>query len=83
MCLPRIGRIGSISGDEVARTAGVEIDGVSQQVSLLCVPEAQIGDDVSIHAGFALAVLPPAEARATIALLDAVKKPGTVPGPTP
>ncbi len=82
MCLPRIGRIGSISGDDVTRVAGVEIDGVSQQVSLLCVPHAQIGDDVSIHAGFALAVLPPAEARATIALLDAVKKPGTVPWPT-
>ena len=74
MCMPRIGLILSINGDGLGKMAVAEHCGTTQAVSLACVPSAQIGDHVSIHAGFALAVLPASAAREQINLLDQVRK---------
>lgn len=55
MCLAVPGKITSISGDEpLARTARVDFGGILKEVSLAFVPEAEPGDYVIVHAGFAL-----------------------------
>lgn len=69
MCLAVPGRILSISfpmpeggGDEgVWRLAEVDFGGVRQQVSLACLPEARVGDQVLVHVGFALSLVEEAE----------------------
>ena len=43
--------------------------GVSRETSLLLVPDAQMGDYVLIHAGFAIQTLDEAEAQETLRLL--------------
>ncbi len=55
MCLGLISRIVAIEGEGVERKATLE--GSSRPVSLLTLPEAQVGDTISVHAGFAVAVL--------------------------
>lgn len=57
MCLPRIDRIESIDGNEAFTT-----NRSSGPISLLCVPTAQVGDHVMVHAGYAIEVLDPDEA---------------------
>jgi len=48
--------------------AEVELGGVSRQVSLMLTPEAQEGDYVLVHTGFAISVLNEQEAQETLAL---------------
>lgn len=64
MCLAVPGRIlvidtPSPAGEEADlwRTAEVDFGGVRQQVSLACVPQARVGDQVLVHVGFALCVV--------------------------
>jgi hydrogenase expression/formation protein HypC len=47
-----------------------ELRGVQRQISLMLCPEAQIGEYVLVHAGYALATVDADEARKTLALLD-------------
>jgi hydrogenase expression/formation protein HypC len=53
----------SAIGDELDlwRTAEIDFGGVRQQVSLACLPEARVGDQVLVHVGFALSVVEDAE----------------------
>jgi len=53
--------------DELSGIA--EIDGVRREVSLMLVPEAQAGDWVLVHAGYAIGTVDEAEAQETLALL--------------
>ena len=65
MCLAVPGKIMSIDG-----TAGVvDMNGVEVKVGLQLVPEAQVGDYVLLHAGFAIQVIEEEEARETAELL--------------
>lgn len=54
--------------------AEVELGGVTRQVSLLLTPEAQVGDWVLVHTGFAINVLNEQEARETLALFDEMEE---------
>lgn len=55
MCLAVPGRIISVDGvDPLLRSGRVDFAGVVKQVNLAYVPEAQIGDYVLVHVGFAL-----------------------------
>lgn len=64
MCLAVPGRILSVSGDEpILRIGRVDFDGVVKEMNLAYVPEAEIGDYVLVHVGFAIAVIDDAEAR--------------------
>jgi hydrogenase expression/formation protein HypC len=64
MCLAVPGRITSISGDDpLLRTGKVDFGGILKEVSLAYVPEAQLGDYVIVHVGFALNRVDEAEAR--------------------
>jgi hydrogenase expression/formation protein HypC len=70
MCLGIPGKIVEISGeDELLRMGKVDFGGIVREVSLAYVPEAQIGDYVIVHVGFALNVLDEAEAQETWKLL--------------
>jgi hydrogenase expression/formation protein HypC len=61
MCLAVPGRILAIAGtpadDPLWRTAEVDFGGVLQQVSLACLPEARVGDQVLVHVGVALTIV--------------------------
>jgi hydrogenase expression/formation protein HypC len=47
----------------------VELDGIRREVSLMLLPEAEIGDYLLIHAGYAIGRVDEAEALETIAVL--------------
>lgn len=71
MCLGVPGQVVERSRDESGR-GKVDFGGVRRSVSLLCVPEAQIGDYVMVHAGFAISCIDEAEAERMRATLDAL-----------
>ena len=47
----------------------VELDGVRRTVSLMLLPEAEVGQHLLIHAGYAIGSVDEAEAQTTLALL--------------
>ncbi|HOX56937.1 MAG TPA: HypC/HybG/HupF family hydrogenase formation chaperone [Candidatus Paceibacterota bacterium] len=64
MCLAIPGKITSISGeDPMLRTGKVDFGGILKEVSLAYVPEAQLGDYVIVHVGFALSRVDEEEAK--------------------
>jgi hydrogenase expression/formation protein HypC len=64
MCLAVPGKILSIAGDEpLARAGRVQFGGIVKQVSLAYVPEAQVGDYVIVHVGFAISLVDEQEAQ--------------------
>ncbi|MEB3317319.1 MAG: HypC/HybG/HupF family hydrogenase formation chaperone [Cyanobacteriota bacterium] len=48
---------GAGTDTDLWRTAEVDFGGVRQRVSLACLPEARVGDQVLVHVGFALSVV--------------------------
>lgn len=63
MCLAIPGKVTSIEGqDALSRMGKVDFGGVLKEACLAYVPEAQIGDYVLIHAGFAISRLDEDEA---------------------
>jgi len=48
----------------------VELYGVRRKVSLMLLPEAEVGEYLLIHAGYAIGKLNEEEAKETIALLE-------------
>lgn len=49
-----------------SQRAQVEIGGVSREISIALTPEAQVGDYVIVHTGFAISVLDQKEALETL-----------------
>ena len=73
MCLAVPGRILGIRGEDPLWRAGrVDFGGVIKEVSLACVPEAQTGDYVIVHAGVAISRLDEAEAARMVEALQAI-----------
>ena len=66
MCLAVPGKILRISGDDTLRTGVVSFGGAEKEANLAFVPEAQVGDFVLVHAGFAISVVDAAEAAQTL-----------------
>ena len=70
MCLGVPGKILSLEPNSVGMTMGkVSFGGVAKEVCLAYVPEAQVGDYVIVHAGFALNKLDEQEANEVFELL--------------
>lgn len=70
MCLGVPGKILSIEPNPTGMTMGkVSFGGVAKEVCLAYTPEAEVGDYVIVHAGFALNKLDEAEAQEVFALL--------------
>lgn len=64
MCLAIPGRVESIdSSDPNLRMARVRFGGIVKQVCLAYTPEAQVGDYVIVHVGFAISRLNEEEAE--------------------
>ncbi len=59
MCLAVPGELVSIEehDDPLWRMGEVRFGGVHRQVSLACVPEARLGEQLLVHVGMALTVL--------------------------
>lgn len=94
MCLAVPGKILSRTGDDSAQAIGpsatVDFQGTRLDVSLVFTPEANQGDWVLVHAGFALQVLDEREAQETWKYLQpedleelADAEPGLRPGGEP
>lgn len=64
MCLGVPGEILSITGNEpLYKLARVSFGGIVKEVSLAYVPEAQVGDYVIVHVGFAISKMDEDEAN--------------------
>lgn len=65
MCLAVPAQVKSVNDFE----AEVDVGGVRRTISLMLLPEAQIGDYVYLHAGFAISIVDEAEALESLRLL--------------
>lgn len=65
MCLAVPGRIESIENedDPVMRRGKVNFGGIRKDINLAYVPEAQVGDYILAHVGFAISVIDENEAQ--------------------
>ncbi len=70
MCLGIPAQLVAVSG---AGLATAEISGVRREVSTALVPEAEVGDWVLIHVGFALHTIDEEEAARTLELLEEIE----------
>jgi hydrogenase expression/formation protein HypC len=77
MCLAVPGKIISIEGDEgLTRNGKVSFSGIVKEVNLAVVPDADIGDYVLVHAGFAISVVDESEANRTFEYLREIERLG-------
>lgn len=65
MCLALPARVVECLPDQMAT---VELGGVRKAINIALTPEAQPGDYVIVHVGFAIGLLDPEEAERTLAL---------------
>jgi hydrogenase expression/formation protein HypC len=63
MCLAVPGKIESVTGEDFGRMARVDFSGIKKEISLAYVPEANVGDYVLVHVGFAISKIDEDEAR--------------------
>jgi hydrogenase expression/formation protein HypC len=64
MCLAIPGQLMTIDeGDPFQRKGDVSFDGLIKEVSLICVPEAKIGDYVLVHVGLAISIVDEEQAQ--------------------
>lgn len=72
MCLAIPGKLTKITAllDDTFRIGSVSFDGITKEVNLALVPEAQEGDYVLVHVGAAISVIDEVEAAKT---MDALK----------
>jgi hydrogenase expression/formation protein HypC len=66
MCLAVPGKILSISSSDITRMGQISFGGISKEACLAFVPEAEVGDYVLVHAGFAISIVDEAEAAQTL-----------------
>ncbi|NUT54019.1 MAG: HypC/HybG/HupF family hydrogenase formation chaperone [Saccharothrix sp.] len=71
MCLGIPGRIVTIEDTE-PRSGTVDFDGLRRGACLVYTPEAEVGDYVIVHVGFAISVVDEDEAAKTLAVLRAM-----------
>ena len=78
MCLAIPGRIESVSPGEsgLTRMGRINFGGILKEASLAFVPEAQVGDYVIVHVGFALSRLDEDEAQKIFEYLKQIQELG-------
>jgi len=72
MCLAVPGKILETEEHEGNRIAKVQFGGITRQAFLNFVPEAEVGEYVMVHVGFAISRVDAAEAARTYQLLEAM-----------
>ena len=70
MCLAVPGKILETKEENGSRLGRVQFGGITRQVQLDFVPEAEVGDYVIVHVGFALSKVNAEEAERTYQLLE-------------
>ena len=65
MCLALPARVVALLGLEMAT---IDLGGIRKKISIALVPEVQAGDYVIVHVGYAIGMLDPEEAEATLKL---------------
>lgn len=70
MCLAIPGKILDVTNQDELRSGRVQFGGIVRQVSLGFVPEAQVGDYVMVHVGFAISRVDADEAERTYQILQ-------------
>jgi len=66
MCLAVPGKVIEIYTRDTMRMCRVDFGGIIRETCLETIPEAIVGDYIVVHAGFALNILSPEEAQATL-----------------
>lgn len=74
MCLAVPGKILTIDEGAGLRQARVQFGGITRVASLELVPEAQLGDYVLVHVGFAISRIDEKEAMQTLADLETMAR---------
>jgi hydrogenase expression/formation protein HypC len=70
MCLAIPGKVVEVFEDHGLRMGRIDFAGTIRKACLAQVPEAELGDYVLVHVGFALSVVDGEEAERTYALLE-------------
>jgi hydrogenase expression/formation protein HypC len=70
MCLAIPGKVISVEQNNGLRVGRVQFGGIVRQASLDFVPEAEVGDYVMVHVGFAISRVDALEAERTYQLLE-------------
>jgi hydrogenase expression/formation protein HypC len=74
----------SIDGEHPMQRSGtVDFGGIRKEVNLAFVPEADIGDYVLVHVGFALSTIDEGEANRVFQYLDEIGELGELEGGEP
>jgi hydrogenase expression/formation protein HypC len=74
MCVGLPGRISSTTDVAGFLVGTADFAGVSRQVCLAYLPNAQAGDYVLVNGGFAVRIIDQAEAEETLALLRSLRR---------
>jgi hydrogenase expression/formation protein HypC len=69
MCLGVPGKLLSVAGHEELRSGRVSFGGTVKEVNLAYVPEANVGDYVVVHVGFAITIIDEQEADQVLGYL--------------
>jgi len=72
MCLAIPGKVVSIERSNGQRIGRIEFGGIVRQASLDFVPEAEVGNYVMVHVGFAISLVDAEEAERTYQLLEEI-----------
>ena len=70
MCLGVPGRIQKVTQQSPLRVGRVEFGGITKEICLSCVPEADVGDWVIVHVGFAISRIDEEEATRIFGYLE-------------
>jgi hydrogenase expression/formation protein HypC len=76
MCLAVPGKVAQVYERSGLRMAMVDFGGATREACLQYVPEAEVGQYVIVHAGFAISLLSESEAQATLDLLRDIAESG-------
>jgi len=70
MCLAIPGKVISVEQNNGLRSGRIQFGGIIRNASLDFVPEAEVGDYVMVHVGYAISRVDEAEAHRTYELLE-------------
>jgi hydrogenase expression/formation protein HypC len=84
MCLGVPGKIVQMDDNPIGMTMGrVSFGGITKEVCLAYVPEAEVGDYVVVHVGFAISKIDEAEAKQVFEYLEEIGELGDLEIPQP
>ncbi len=81
MCLAVPGKVVEITGEGELRMGKIDFAGVQRQACLAYVPEAQLGDYVLVHVGFAISRIDEQQAMETLEALREIGELGELDAP--